>query len=177
LNAATVYLADKVGIKKIIETAKTLGFKNQVQPYMPSALGASDVTLLELTYAYAAFSSGNRYTPYSIMKITNKDGVPLQEMKPSYKNVIDEGVGKDLKELLRAVITEGTGRAAMSLNRTVYGKTGTTDSYADAWFMGFDDRLAVGVWVGRDDHKPIGDRETGSQAALPIWMEFMKNVY
>ncbi|MEO5356500.1 MAG: PBP1A family penicillin-binding protein [Nitrospirae bacterium YQR-1] len=176
LNAATVYLADKVGIKKVIETAKMLGFKNQVQPYMPSALGASDVSLLELTYAYAAFSSGNRYSPYSIVKITNKDGVPLQEMKISYKNVIDDGVGNDLKELLRAVITEGTGRAAMSLNRTVYGKTGTTDSYADAWFMGFDERLAVGVWVGRDDHKPIGDRETGSQAALPIWIEFMKNI-
>ncbi|QWR76767.1 penicillin-binding protein 1A [Candidatus Magnetomonas plexicatena] len=175
LNAATVYLADKVGIKKVIETAKVLGIKNPVQPYMPSALGASDLTLLELTYAYAAFSSGNRYAPYSIVKITNKDGVPLQEMKTSYKNVIDENVDSELKELLRGVITSGTGNAAMALNKTVYGKTGTTDSFADAWFMGFDDRLAVGVWVGRDDHKPIGARETGAQAALPIWMEFMKN--
>ncbi|MDO8746896.1 MAG: hypothetical protein Q7J70_04440 [Thermodesulfovibrionales bacterium] len=79
-----------------------------------------------------------------------------------------------MKVLLRAVVEEGTAQSAKELKRPVYGKTGTTNNYTDAWFVGFDDRLAVGVWVGRDNHKPIGKKEAGSRAALPIWIEFMK---
>ena len=76
--------------------------------------------------------------------------------------------------LLQAVVEEGTAQSAKELKRPVYGKTGTTNDYTDAWFIGFDDRLVVGVWVGRDDHTPIGSKETGARAALPIWIEFMK---
>lgn len=175
LNAATVYLADKVGIKNVIETAKMLGIKSPVQPYMPSALGASDMTLMEMTYAYAAFASGKRFDHLSVERVVDRDGLLLEEQKAlSPRSIIDNAAIEEMKTVLRAVITEGTGRAAMSLPRTVYGKTGTTDDYADAWFVGFDDKIAVGVWVGRDNHKPIGDKETGGHAALPIWMEFMK---
>jgi penicillin-binding protein 1A len=80
-----------------------------------------------------------------------------------------------MKELLRAVIERGTAVRAKEINRMVYGKTGTTNDFSDAWFVGFDDKLVVGVWVGRDNHKPIGPKETGAQAALPLWMEFMKH--
>jgi penicillin-binding protein 1A len=79
-----------------------------------------------------------------------------------------------MKVLLGDVVKEGTGAAARDLGRPVYGKTGTTNDYTDAWFVGFDDRLAVGVWVGRDNHTPIGRRETGARAALPIWLDFMR---
>ena len=81
-----------------------------------------------------------------------------------------------MKVLLRAIVEEGTAWQAKKLDRIVYGKTGTTNDYRDAWFIGFDERLVVGVWVGRDDHTPIGPRETGSRAALPIWIDFMKKV-
>ncbi|KWT86056.1 penicillin-binding protein 1A [Candidatus Magnetominusculus xianensis] len=176
LNAATVYLADKVGIKNVIETAKMLGIKSTIQPYMPSALGASDMTLLELVYAYAAFATGKRFDHLSVERIVDRDGLLLEEQKAAPpKAILDNLAVEEMKTILRAVITEGTGRAAMSLPQTVYGKTGTTDDYVDAWFLGFDNNLAVGVWVGRDNHRPIGEKETGAHAALPIWMEFMKN--
>jgi penicillin-binding protein 1A len=79
-----------------------------------------------------------------------------------------------MKVLLGAVVQEGTATKAKELKRPVYGKTGTTNDYTDAWFIGFDDSLVVGVWVGRDDHTPIGNKDTGAMDALPIWMEFMK---
>ncbi|MBF0487503.1 MAG: PBP1A family penicillin-binding protein [Nitrospirae bacterium] len=175
LNAATVYLADKVGIKNVIDTAKMLGIKSTIHPYMPSALGASDMTLIELVYAYAAFATGKRFDHLSVERIVDRDGLLLEEQKAMPpKGILDNSVIEEMKTVLRAVVTEGTGNAAMALPRTVYGKTGTTDDYVDAWFLGFDDKLAVGVWVGRDNHRPIGEKETGAHAALPIWMEFMK---
>ena len=79
-----------------------------------------------------------------------------------------------MKILLKAVVDEGTATKAKELQRPLYGKTGTTNDYTDAWFIGFDDRLVVGVWVGRDNHRPIGPKETGARAALPIWIDFMK---
>jgi penicillin-binding protein 1A len=79
-----------------------------------------------------------------------------------------------MRASLEAVVKEGTARKAIEIGRPVYGKTGTTNDYTDAWFVGFDDTLAVGVWVGRDDHTPIGLKETGARAALPIWIEFMQ---
>jgi penicillin-binding protein 1A len=81
-----------------------------------------------------------------------------------------------MRVLLRATIESGIAGRARAVNRLVYGKTGTTNDYSDAWFVGFDDRLALGVWVGRDDHTPLGIEETGSETALPIWTEFMKHV-
>jgi penicillin-binding protein 1A len=90
--------------------------------------------------------------------------------------VIDQRIVSRMRQMLRKVITEGTGKKALALDREVFGKTGTTNDYADAWFVGFDDKYAVGVWVGRDNHAAIGEGETGSQAALPIWIEFMANI-
>jgi penicillin-binding protein 1A len=174
LNAATVRLASRVGVNDIIDTAQTLGIRSPLQPYLPLALGASDVTLLDMVQAYTAFATGKKMELMSYKRIENRDKIVLEELYPKQTEVLDEDTVKEMQILLGAVISEGTATKAKELGRPVYGKTGTTNDYSDAWFVGFDERLAVGVWVGRDDHKPIGNKETGSMAALPIWIEFMK---
>ncbi|BCB97463.1 penicillin-binding protein [Dissulfurispira thermophila] len=176
LNAATVRLANDVGIQNIIDLARQCGIKSTLQPYLPIALGASDVTLLELTSAYGVFATGNRIEPVTYEKIVNRDGVLVEESFPFSENVLEPETVDKIKELLRAVIEMGTATKAKEIKRTVYGKTGTTNDFSDAWFVGFDDSLVVGVWVGRDNHKPIGPKEAGARAALPIWIEFMKNI-
>jgi penicillin-binding protein 1A len=176
LNTATVRLAHHTGIKDIISTAQRYGIRSELQPYLSTALGASTVTLLEITSAYAVFATGDRVEPMTYEKVFNRDGLLIEEKFPSTTGVLmHENIDK-MKDILRAVVETGTGQRARQLNRTVYGKTGTTNSYTDAWFIGFDDRLVVGVWVGRDNHTPIGHRVTGASAALPIWMEFMKTI-
>jgi penicillin-binding protein 1A len=175
LNAATVCLADLIGIQKVVDTAKALGIRSPIHPFLSSAIGASEITPLEMTYAYAALSEGYRIRPFYIERVRDRDGVSLREDFPFLKRVIDEAVADEIREILRSVILEGTGRMARVIKRPVYGKTGTTNDYTDAWFVGFDDRIALGVWVGRDDHTPIGKKETGARAALPIWIDFMKS--
>lgn len=175
LNTATVRLAHDIGIDNVITLAKRCGIKSTLQPYLPIALGASDVTLLDLTSAYGVFATGRRTDPMTYVKIINRDGVPIEEVHPTSEEVLPQETIDKMKELLRAVIESGTAVKAKALDRMVYGKTGTTNEFSDAWFIGFDDKLVVGVWVGRDDHKPIGPKETGAQAALPIWIDFMKH--
>jgi penicillin-binding protein 1A len=174
LNCATVRLAANVGVDNIIEMATRLGIRSHLQPYLPLALGASDVTLMDMVSAYSTFASGFRPTPQFYEKTLNRDGIVIEENEPVLTELLSEDDIDQMKVLLKAVVEEGTAVKARELKRTVYGKTGTTNDYTDAWFIGFDDRLAVGVWVGRDDHTPIGPRETGARAALPIWIDFMK---
>lgn len=176
LNAATVRLATEVGVDNIIDTARVLGIKSNLQPYLPIALGASDVTLMEMVSAYGAFATGNYVKPMFFERVTNKNGLTEIESTPKMTEILSEDVREEIKTLLRAVVEEGTAVKARELKRPLYGKTGTTNDYTDAWFIGFDERLVVGVWVGRDDHKPIGSKETGARAALPIWIDFMKRV-
>ncbi len=174
LNTATVRLADMVGVDSIIDTARRLGIKSDLQPYLPIALGASDVTLMDMVCAYSAFATGTHVKPMLYEWVMNKDGMPLSEMKEERTELISREDAEEMKKLLRAVVEEGTAQRVKELKKTLYGKTGTTNDYSDAWFIGFDDHLVVGVWVGRDNHKPIGAKETGARAALPIWIEFMK---
>lgn len=176
LNAATVRLASRIGIENVIKTARDLGIKSDLQPYMSLALGASDVPLIEMVNAYSVFATGKKAELISYERIHNRDGIVIDEVLPKFTDVLDEKTVNEMKVLLGAVVTEGTAVRAKVLGRPVYGKTGTTNDFTDAWFIGFDDNLVVGVWVGRDDHTPIGYKETGSSAALPIWIEFMKNV-
>jgi penicillin-binding protein 1A len=176
LNAATVRLASRLGINNIIEMAKKLGIKSELQPYLPLAIGASSVTLIDIVTAYSTFAYGYMAKPILYERIRNRDGVVVEETKPVVEEVLSKKDVEEMKILLRAVVEEGTAYKAKDIKRPVFGKTGTTNDYIDAWFIGFDDRLAVGVWVGRDDHTPIGPRETGARAALPIWIEFMKKV-
>jgi penicillin-binding protein 1A len=174
LNAATVRLASWFGVDDIIEMAERLGIKSPLQPYLPLALGASDVTLLEMVHAYSAFATGKKMELISYDRIENRDKIILEEIYPKQAEILDADTVREMQILLGAVVNEGTATKAKELGRPVYGKTGTTNDYSDAWFIGFDEKLAVGVWVGRDNHTPIGNRETGARAALPIWMEFMK---
>jgi penicillin-binding protein 1A len=112
--------------------------------------------------------------PVYYEKILNRDGILIEETARNQEKVLSEEAVNEMKILLRAVVEEGTAMRAKELKRTLYGKTGTTNDYTDAWFIGFDDRLVVGVWIGRDNHMPIGSKETGSSAALPVWIDFMK---
>lgn len=176
LNAATLRLVGRVGMENVIETAHRLGIKGDLQPYLPTALGASDVTLMELVSAYSAFTTGRKIEPLTYEKILNRDGVVLEETRPKTEEVVNMNAIEEMRISLDAVIKEGTAQKAREIGRPVYGKTGTTNNYTDAWFIGFDDSLVVGVWVGRDDHTPIGSKETGARVALPIWIEFMKKV-
>jgi penicillin-binding protein 1A len=174
LNAATVRLAGRVGLENVIQTAQELGIRSDLQPYMPLALGASDVTLLELTHAYSVFASGKMMDLIAYERVENRDKIIVEENLPTQTDILDEGIVSELQIMLASVVKEGTATRAKELKRPVYGKTGTTNDYRDAWFIGYDDDLVVGVWVGRDNHKPIGNKETGAMAALPIWIEFMK---
>ena len=174
LNAATVRLASWFGVENIIDMAKRLGIKSTLQPYLPLALGASDVTLLEMVQAYSSFATGKKMELISYKRIENRDNIVLEEIYPKQTEVLNEDTVREMQILLGAVVSEGTAAKAKELGRPVYGKTGTTNDFSDAWFIGYDERLAVGVWVGRDNHTPIGNKETGAMAALPIWMEFMK---
>lgn len=174
LNAATVRLASKVGIKKIVEFAQQCGLSTKIHPYLSTALGASDVKPIELTQAYSVFATGKKIKPVFYEKITDHNGVVIEENKPEMQQILPEEVVNSMRELLREVVLSGTAQKAKELEKEVYGKTGTTNDFSDAWFVGFDDNLLVGVWVGRDNHKPIGPKEAGARAALPIWIDFMK---
>jgi penicillin-binding protein 1A len=175
LNCATVRLAHDIGLENVISVAKRCGIKSNLARYLPVALGASDVNLLELTTAYGAFATGKKIEPLTYKKILNRQGIPIEEVRSIPETVLAPDTRDKMRVLLREVVETGTAVKAKELDRKVYGKTGTTNDFSDAWFIGFDDRLVVGVWVGRDDHTPIGPKETGAQAALPIWLDFMKN--
>lgn len=177
LNVATVRLASEVGVEEIINNAKRCGISSKLDPYLPLALGASDVTLIDMVYAYTTFATGYRLKPIFYERVFNRDGVLIAENQISTEQLLSEDNVEEMKILLKAVVDEGTAYSAKELKFPVYGKTGTTNEYTDAWFIGFDDRIAVGVWVGRDNHEPIGSKETGSRAALPIWIDFMKKVH
>ncbi|MBF0345923.1 MAG: PBP1A family penicillin-binding protein [Nitrospirae bacterium] len=176
LNAATVNLANKVKMSRVIETARSLGIKSPIYPHLPSAIGVSEVTLIELVYAYGAMAEGFKLEPRFYERIIDRYDLSSEPSSQTGQRVIDVQVVGHIREALRSVVEHGTARAAMVLNRPAYGKTGTTDDYVDAWFIGFDDKMVVGVWVGKDDHTSLGEGKTGGAAALPIWIEFMKSV-
>ena len=173
LNAATVDLARRIGIQEIRSTARMLGIQSPIHPVYPSALGASEITLLELVYAYSALSNGHAVKPLFVNQIIDKDQAVLLEPKPERRRILDDETVEQMRGFLAAVVQKGTAVKARSLGRQVYGKTGTSNNNVDALFLGFDDNLAVGVWVGRDDNTSIGRKQTGARAALPIWMDFM----
>jgi penicillin-binding protein 1A len=175
LNVPTIRLVEKVGIDETIRYARRIGIRSPLTSYLPLALGSSDVTLSELTAAYAVFANhGIKMGPVSILMITDSAGkvlyvndtVPEQVMKPETAYLITY--------LLKDAIEHGTGWKARELGRPAAGKTGTTNDYRDAWFIGYVPSLVAGVWVGHDGQKSIGPRETGARTALPIWLEFMK---
>jgi penicillin-binding protein 1A len=176
LNSATVRLAQKIGFDSVLEMAQQCGITTKLTTHPSIALGSFEVTLFELTASYSVIATGRKVVPRAYTMLKNKNGEVVERSVPSSQEVLSADIVDKMRVLLRATIESGIAGRARAVNRLVYGKTGTTNDYSDAWFVGFDDRLALGVWVGRDDHTPLGIEETGSEAALPIWTEFMKHV-
>ena len=174
-NIPALKLADKVGIRNVIAVAKRFGIVSNLPPFLPIAIGAADITLAEQVGAYTVFpNDGIRIAPHYIRKVTQADGVPLDAKAPVVSEVISVETARQMMVLLKAVTTYGTGAAAARLNHPFGGKTGTTNDYTDAWFIGFSPSVTCGTWMGYDDRESLGPKETGAQAALPMWMDFMK---
>lgn len=174
-NVPTVKLMEQLTPAQVISYARRLGFQSPLQPYLSTALGASEATLIEVTSAYSAFpNQGVRMQPFSILKVTERDGTVVEEHRPIAREGIRADTAFVMVSLLEGVVERGTAAKAAALDWPLAGKTGTVDDYTDAWFVGFDPNITVGVWVGYDLKKPLGPGETGAAAALPIWMSFMK---
>jgi len=173
-NIPALKLANKVGIKTVIEYADRFGITAKLPPYLPVALGSAEISLIEQTSAYSVFpNDGVRVTPRYLMRVTDYEGRVLEEDFPDVKDVISQRTARIMTSMLREVVLHGTGIAAARLPFPVAGKTGTTNDFTDAWFMGFSPTMTCGVWVGYDEKKSLGAKETGAHAALPIWMNFM----
>jgi penicillin-binding protein 1A len=176
-NIPAVKILAMLGVTNLIPYVRNFGITSRMDPYLPLALGAADVTLLEMTSAYSTFpNDGVRVVPHYIRSITDYDGNVLEENLPELKDVIPLQTARKMTDLLQEPIKEGTASKALELKRPLAGKTGTTNDFTDAWFMGFSPSLATGVWVGFDEKVTLGDKETGARAALPIWMEMMGQV-
>ena len=175
-NAASEALLEAVGGPNVIEWAHALGIESELKPTPSLALGAYEVTPLEIANAFASFASGGEYaSPRLIAKVLGPDReeLPLPETPPK-RRVISEEEAYLVTSLLRSVVEQGTARRASSLGRPLAGKTGTTNRAKDAWFVGYSTELVASTWVGYDDALPLGYGEEGANTALPIWMGFMK---
>jgi penicillin-binding protein 1A len=174
-NIPALKLADSVGIKTVIDYARRFGITSPLPPYLPVALGAAEVTLYEQTSAFSVFpNDGVRVTPRYIKKVEDYEGRVLEEDYPEVKDVIPSRTARIMTSMLREVVLHGTAIAAAGMKYPIAGKTGTTNDFTDAWFVGFSPSMTTGVWIGYDEKKSLGAKETGAHAALPIWMDFMK---
>ncbi|MBC8286149.1 MAG: PBP1A family penicillin-binding protein [Nitrospinae bacterium] len=174
-NVVTVKLMQSIGIKGTINLAKSLGISSNMEKNLSISLGSSGLTLFELTSAYSAFANnGTLIKPSAIRNIQNRKGEVLYTSTPEITQPISPDVAYIITSLLQSVVEHGTGKKVKSLNRPVAGKTGTTNNYVDAWFMGYTPELVTGVWVGKDKDEPLGKNETGSRTAIPIWLQFMQ---
>ncbi len=175
-NIPAVKVIDMLGPNQVAAYAKKFGFAQEFRPFLSMALGAQEVTLMELTSAFSAFPNhGIRMQPFLAQAITDREGGLLEETRPQPKDAIRADTAYVMTSLMQGVVQRGTAAAAQSLNWPLAGKTGTVDDNTDAWFVGFDPNITVGVWMGNDEKKPIGGNETGTTAALPMWIDFMKS--
>jgi penicillin-binding protein 1A len=173
-NIPAVKTLQAVGIEKGIEYARKLGLMGELPPFLPIALGAGEATLVEMVDAYATFANqGLRMKPFLIERITDRDDNVVEQGTPRATDALRADTAFIVTSLLRGVVERGTAARARRLKRPLAGKTGTTNDFTDAWFLGYEPSLAAGVWVGFDEKKEsLGKGETGADAALPIWMDF-----
>ncbi len=175
-NVVTIKLLEEIGVESAIKFARTIGIKGLFPHNLTLALGSLSVTPLELTSAFCVFArEGLRMDPIAVKYITDSKGNILENNEPIGVEVISPQTAYLVTSMLEDVVQHGTGWRAKALKRPVAGKTGTTNDYKDAWFLGYTPELAAGVWVGFDDLRQLGDQETGSRAAAPIWVSFMKD--
>ena len=174
-NIPALKLADRAGIRKVIETAHRFGVTSNIPAFLPVAIGSADITLYEQVGAYSVFpNDGIRIEPHYIRRVTQADGLPLEEKPPQVTEVISVETARTMMQFLQAVTRMGTGAAAAALKHPLGGKTGTTNDFTDAWFIGFSPSVTCGTWIGFDDRETLGEKETGAKAALPMWMDFMR---
>jgi len=175
-NIPAVRTLDKIGIENTIDLVRRFGITSPLPPYLPLALGAADLTPIEHISAFTVFpDDGIHIDPYFIERVTSYDGSVLEEARPVVSDVIPPDVARTMVAMLEEVVQFGTGVRAKELNRPSAGKTGTTNNFTDAWYIGFTPQITAGVWIGNDDpSQSLGKKETGARAALPIWLEFMQ---
>jgi penicillin-binding protein 1A len=174
-NIPTIRLMDALGPQQVVAYAKRMGISSPIPQFLPVAIGAAEATLLDMTSAYSAFANqGVRVTPRAVLQVFDRDNNLLEDHRPKPQEALRADTAYVMAHLLQGAVESGTGAKAKVLEWPVGGKTGTTDDYTDAWFIGFDPEITLGVWVGRDQKKPIGPGQTGTEAALPLWVEIMK---
>lgn len=175
-NVVTVKLVDAVGINNVLDFARNIGIQGDMPRDLTIALGSLSVSPLDLALCYSVFAnSGMRVKPIAIKYISDSKGRILESNEPEAEEVISPQTAFLITSMMEDVVKYGTGWRAKALGRPVAGKTGTTNEYRDAWFVGFTPNIVSAVWVGFDDMKPLGHQETGARAASPIWVLFMKN--
>jgi len=173
-NIPALKLADRIGIKTVIDYAHRFGVTANIPVYLPVALGSAEITPLEQTSAFSVFpNDGVRVAPRYITKVTDYEGRILEEDFSDIKDAVSSRTARIMTSMLREVVLHGTAVAAAKMPYPLAGKTGTTNDFTDAWFVGFSPTLTCGVWIGYDEKKSLGEKETGARAALPIWMQFM----
>ena len=175
-NVPAVRTLAKIGVDKVIKLCRRFGLTSRLVPNLPLALGASDLTLLEHTSAFTTFpNDGVHIPPRMVTRVTNYDGRVIDDFPLEVTDVIPASTARLMVSMLREVFNSGTAvrGKAFATKYPVAGKTGTTNDFTDAWFLGFSPSLTAGVYVGFDDHRTLGEKEEGARVALPIWLDFM----
>ena len=177
-NIPAVRMLEMLGPYAVVQFAHQLGIKSPLSSDLSLALGSSEVTLMDLTSAYSTFpNKGEKIKPLGVLEVIDRQGRVIWREKPQRRLVMSRAGAAIVTNMLEGVINEGTGRKARILGRAVAGKTGTSNDYKDALFIGFSPSIITGVWVGRDMGGSLGEKETGARAALPIWIDFMQAVF
>jgi penicillin-binding protein 1A len=178
-NVPAVRLLARIGVDSVIRLCRKFGITSRLVPNLPLALGASDLTLFEHTSAFTTFPNDGVYiAPRMVSRVTDYNGRVIDDFQPEITDVLPAAVARLMVSMLREVFNTGTAVRAKPLAQKypMAGKTGTTNDFTDAWFLGFTPSVTCGVYVGFDDHRTLGDKEEGARVALPIWMQFMSEV-
>jgi penicillin-binding protein 1A len=177
MNIPAVHLLQTVGIQTGAQMVRRFGIKVPMAPYLPSALGATEVPLDQMVSAYSAFpNKGVRVDPHIIRRVLDRDGAVLDEWERTTYKVVNEYVALTMVSMMRGVVTNGTATAASSLGVPLAGKTGTVNDHTDVWFIGYTPTYVTGTWMGYPGRKkPLGNDMTGGHGALPMFIDFMKD--
>jgi penicillin-binding protein 1A len=178
INLVAIRVVADLGPQNVVDFAKRLGIRSELDPTLALALGASGVKPLELVNAYATFAAGGQYAPVrTVRSIRGPDGknIPLKP-RAAPEEVLSSAGAYLITSMMTSVVQGGTGKAARVLDRPIAGKTGTSNKSRDAWFIGFTPEIVAGVWLGYDDLRSLGSHESGANSALPIWIDIMKTL-
>ena len=180
LNTISVQLLSELGVDRLIDELRGFGITSPIPRHISIALGTPDLTLLEVASGYAGLASGGRRVePRFFDMVTDANGAIIDDFRarPPGPQVLPPDIAYTIVDMMKGPIQRGTARRAADYPRPAAGKTGTSNTYKDVWFIGFTPDLLCGIWIGRDDSTPIGDKITGGGAAVPIWLDFMKNAH